>query len=224
MASNGQLSPTDLNPIPGGRLRNDAARSWNAMRKHIGEKTGTWICPAGPRSSYRSYAEQQYFWNLYQSGRGNLAAHPGTSNHGWGLACDLASTTMRRVIDEHGAQFGWQKRWSDAPSEWWHLKYNPSEDHARPDPKPKPKHPSEYLGPNEAKHRRAIIKTRAELKKHGGWKKNPKLAKKLADEKDALRRSRAGIKKAAKRDGWNKKHRKERYEYIGRLIQNTAAR
>jgi peptidoglycan hydrolase-like protein with peptidoglycan-binding domain len=32
-------------------------------------------------SGTRTRAEQQYLWDLYQSGQGNLAAYPGTSNH-----------------------------------------------------------------------------------------------------------------------------------------------
>jgi hypothetical protein len=226
MATNGKLPSSSLTAIPGGRLRGDAAHSWNAMRSYIAEKEGVWIAPAGSRSSYRHYADQEHFWNLWQSGRGNLAAHPGTSNHGWGLAVDVATPQMAALINKYGAPFGWQKQWSDAPSEWWHFKYSPSEDQARRDPKakPKPQHPSELLGPNEAKHRTRLRNTRAAAKKKGGWEKNPKLAKQLEHEKDALRRSRAGIKKAAKRDGWQKKHRKARYDYLGRLVRNTAAK
>ena len=38
---------------------------------------------------YRSYEEQVRLRNLYLAGKGNYAAVPGTSNHGWGLACDI---------------------------------------------------------------------------------------------------------------------------------------
>lgn len=223
MPSNGRLSGSELAAIPGGRLRKDAANSWNRMRKHIGEKTGRWIAPAGSRSSYRLFADQQYFWNLYKSGRGNLAAYPGSSNHGWGTAVDLASTQMRRDIDAHGTPFGWAKSHSDAPSEWWHLRYDPALDRSRPDPKkkpkPKPKHPSKRLGPNESRHRTRLKKVRSQLKRRPH---DAALSRKLKTEKDALRRSRAAIKKAAKRDGWKKKHRRTRYDYIGRLIRGTA--
>jgi hypothetical protein len=32
---------------------------------------------------------------------------------------------MRGVVDAMGAPFGWSKRWSDAPSEWWHVIFMP---------------------------------------------------------------------------------------------------
>jgi hypothetical protein len=43
-------------------------------------------------SGFRTIARQNYFWNCYQTKKcnnGNLAARPGTSNHGKGLALDL---------------------------------------------------------------------------------------------------------------------------------------
>jgi hypothetical protein len=38
---------------------------------------------------FRTYAKQKYFWDLYKSGKGNLAAEPGTSNHEKGQAVDI---------------------------------------------------------------------------------------------------------------------------------------
>lgn len=123
MASNGNLPNYMLGNIPGGKLRKDAARHWNAMHKEIKDKTGIDIRPTGPRSTYRSLYWQKYFWSLYQSGRGNLAAVPGTSNHGWGLAVDVATPQMAELVNKYGAKYGWQKNWSDAPSEWWHFRW-----------------------------------------------------------------------------------------------------
>jgi len=43
-------------------------------------------------SGFRTLARQQYFWNCYQTKKcngGNLAAHPGSSNHGQGIAVDI---------------------------------------------------------------------------------------------------------------------------------------
>jgi LAS superfamily LD-carboxypeptidase LdcB len=45
-------------------------------------------------SGFRTIARQQYFWNCYQTKKcnnGNLAAQPGSSNHGKGIALDLNS-------------------------------------------------------------------------------------------------------------------------------------
>jgi hypothetical protein len=118
MASNGRLLAVELSPIPQGELANEAAAAWNAGPAKAG------LLPTGPASSYRSLSEQEYFWRLWQEGRGNLAAYPGTSNHGWGLAVDLREEWMRSWIDDHGAKFGWRK--TEAPSEWWHVNYDGS--------------------------------------------------------------------------------------------------
>lgn len=43
-------------------------------------------------SGFRTIARQNYFWNCYQTkacNNGNLAARPGSSNHGKGIALDL---------------------------------------------------------------------------------------------------------------------------------------
>lgn len=54
-------------------------------------------------SAFRTLARQNYFWNCYQTKRcnnGNLAARPGTSNHGVGKALDLTLS---------GAAYGWMR-------------------------------------------------------------------------------------------------------------------
>jgi hypothetical protein len=122
MSDNGQLPDSELAPIAGGRLRKDAAAAWNAMNAEA-RKRGVPLSPTGSASSYRTLAQQQALYALYQSGRGNLAAVPGTSNHGWGLAVDLATPAMRKLLDEIGAKYGWSKEWSDAQTEWWHIKW-----------------------------------------------------------------------------------------------------
>jgi hypothetical protein len=224
MASNGRLPSSVLAAIPGGRLEKTAAASWNRMRSFIGNKTGVWIAPTSSRVSYRTYAEQQYFWNLYTSGRGNLAARPGTSNHGWGVAVDVATMTMARLINQHGASFGWQKRWSDAPSEWWHFKYAPQRDqHKGEQPKPKPKHPFHYMTKNEKKWRNVLLRERKIARRAGGWSKvggdHLSMAKRAKKE---LRKAINRIDNAAKAPGgggWNKAHRKERKAYIQKLIK-----
>jgi hypothetical protein len=129
MASNGQLPRSSLGPITvaaNGQqayLRKDAAAAFMAMNAESVRRYGVTLRVSSARTAYRNLADQQYFWNLYTSGRGNLAARPGTSNHGWGLAVDLANQRMRWIVDQIGAKYGWAKRWSDAPSEWWHLKW-----------------------------------------------------------------------------------------------------
>jgi hypothetical protein len=129
--SNGRLPDSALSSIPGGRLAKGApARSWLAMRYYIAKKTNgrVWLEPTGPASSYRSLAKQQEFWNNYTSGRGPLAARPGSSNHGWAKAVDVPTADMQQQIRKFGHLFGWGIAGgvlsSDAPSEPWHSKWH----------------------------------------------------------------------------------------------------
>lgn len=131
MPSNGQLSRRTLAAVPGGELlRKDAARAYKALDRSCRKKTGQAIGNAGSGSCYRKlgrkgdYARggpftQWYAWERYQQG-GNLAASPGTSNHGWGLACDFATVALVR---ENGTAFGWKK--TEAFGEAWHYCYVP---------------------------------------------------------------------------------------------------
>ena len=121
---NGKLPASALMPIARGQLAKDnfCAASWNAMNVEARAK-GCELLPTGSMSSYRTYAQQVYLWNEYRAGRGSLAATPGSSNHGWGLAVDLATPSMRAMLDHIGRHYGWAKEWSDAPSEWWHIRY-----------------------------------------------------------------------------------------------------
>lgn len=124
MASNGQLPRSALAPIAQGYLRKDAAAAWNAMNAESRRRFGVTLLPMGGMSSYRTLAQQHYLWNNVPHARDpNWVARPGTSNHGWGLAVDLRTRQMRAIVDQIGAKYGWAKRWSDAPVEWWHLKW-----------------------------------------------------------------------------------------------------
>lgn len=83
--SNGQLDPAALCPLfmaPGQRMRTDAARWFNRMSAYHLKTTHAPLCV---NDSYRSYARQVDVYRRTPS----LAAVPGTSRHGWGLAVDL---------------------------------------------------------------------------------------------------------------------------------------
>jgi len=114
-------------------MAREPAAAWNSFRLYLVDR-GHDAYAEGRQGCYRDLAHQKYLYHLYLSGRGNLAAVPGTSNHGWGEAIDLATPAMRTLLDEHGAQFGYQKQWSDAPSEWWHIKYASGHWRRRPNP------------------------------------------------------------------------------------------
>ena len=70
-------------------------------------------------SGFRTMDQQRYLYNLYLSGRGNLAARPGYSNHQSGLALDLNSSGsgVSSWLANHGAQYGFRRT---VPSEVWH--------------------------------------------------------------------------------------------------------
>jgi hypothetical protein len=134
LSANGQLAPTELAPIPGGLLRKDAAAAFNAMCREAPVRVRDSYRPRGrPGDFARGVWSQWAAWERYQHG-GTLAAHPGTSNHGWGTAIDLFSTQDRATVDRIGAKYGWSKAWSDAQSEWWHILYQPG--HYTPGPAP----------------------------------------------------------------------------------------
>jgi hypothetical protein len=134
VSANGQLPPGELAPIQNGQLANAAAAAWNAMNVKAREN-GCELRPTGSKSSYRTYAQQVELYAAYLNGTGNLAAKPGTSNHGWGVAVDVASRDMRAMIDRIGEPYGWAKKWSDAPSEWWHIRFERGH-YIGPDPGP----------------------------------------------------------------------------------------
>ena len=81
--ANGLVPSSTLCPITGGgRLRPDAAAAFNRMSRAYAQAFGSPLCVS---DSYRSYGSQVSVFRH----RPSLAAVPGTSNHGWGLAVDL---------------------------------------------------------------------------------------------------------------------------------------
>lgn len=59
----------------------------------------------------------------YQKPDTAVAAIPGTSNHGWGLAIDVANASGSRLdwLEANAPTFGWS--WETVPSEPWHIRY-----------------------------------------------------------------------------------------------------
>lgn len=204
MASNGQLPASALAPIAGGQLAKEAAAGFNAMNVESRKRYGVELRPTGSMSSYRTYAQQQYLWDLYQKGQGNLAAIPGTSNHGWGLAVDFATPQMRSIVDQIGTQYGWSKSWSDAPSEWWHIRYQSGHYSGRdPGPDGKAGKPSWW---DKVKHKLKDARHKfAHKRKRRKQSDRPKVKERLHKQ---LARLRNWIKWAAdrlrKNDGWKR--------------------
>ncbi|MFI2105139.1 D-alanyl-D-alanine carboxypeptidase family protein [Isoptericola sp. NPDC019693] len=128
---NGRLASADLEGLsfaPGESLRRDAAEQLErldaAYQAHFGEHLHI-------RDSYRSYASQV----SVKASRGYLAAVPGYSDHGWGIAVDINGGVEERSSARHqwlvanAAKFGWHNPdWAQADGrkpEAWHWEYRP---------------------------------------------------------------------------------------------------
>ncbi len=149
-------------------LEKDAAAAWNSMRLEARRRYKTDIYPGGPDSAYRTLARQKYWRNYWcNQGACHNAAVPGTSNHGLGLAVDLPTRRMRFIIDQIGARAGWAKKWSDAPHEWWHLKFNSGVWKKRPDPGIDAKNPVLRKGSGGIGQSHHVKKLKRYLKRYG---------------------------------------------------------
>jgi D-alanyl-D-alanine carboxypeptidase len=122
--SNGQLDPADLCTLWDGhsQLRADAAVSFAVLNQAFVARFGADMCLS---SGYRTLAQQR----AVKSEKGGLAAPPGKSNHGWGLAMDLcpSETTGAKWewLNENGPAYGWDNpSWArpggSGPYEKWH--------------------------------------------------------------------------------------------------------
>lgn len=127
--ANGQIPSSALCPLvgaPGHRLRADAAAAFNRMTADYMSQTGSYLCVT---DSYRSYSSQV---DVY-SRKPSLAAVPGTSNHGWGVAVDFCGgiesfgSTAHEWMKVHAGQFGWaHPSWAEpsgSKPEPWHWEY-----------------------------------------------------------------------------------------------------
>lgn len=197
MYANGKIPSSALSPIPGGKLEHNAAAAWNAMRAYIGKAHGVWIRPLGPNSSYRTYESQQYFWNLYQRGDGNVAARPGTSNHGWGKAVDVATQEMAALIRRYGSKFGWSWDEGRRAGEWWHFRYIGGYVAPKPDP---------FAGyPADEKR---WIKEYDKLLREKRDKDRRRVLRRVMTDR------RKEIYRVAQKSGWNQRKRRARYRSL----------
>jgi hypothetical protein len=124
---NGRLPAAMLAPVPsfsggpgvgsmGGYLRRDAAAALAAAESVRGSAITV-------TEGYRDLAGQQMRWNAYKSGRGNLAATPGTSNHGYGISADI-NGSGQSWLAKNGPTFGWYPTGLGfSQREPWHFDY-----------------------------------------------------------------------------------------------------
>lgn len=119
---NGRIPAERLEPIGVGshRLYAPAAQAYRTMTADAAAQ-GVQI---GITDSYRTYDSQVDLAGrkgLYS--QGGLAATPGTSNHGWGLAVDLdLDPTAQQWMRDNGWRYGFVE---DTPREPWHWAYRP---------------------------------------------------------------------------------------------------
>ncbi len=113
-----------VNPIPNGEfLRSDAAKSYNKMYA-AARKQGITLAV---NDGFRSMSEQQYLYNLYKSGRGNVAAPPGYSNHQNGIATDIQvggwGTSTFNWLARNAGRYGFSNAEGRSVNEPWHWVY-----------------------------------------------------------------------------------------------------
>lgn len=151
--SNGRLASSLLSSTPGlaggptVRLLTVAARAWRAMTA-AAQGAGITLKTTSSADSYRTYDQQVTLftsryqtdptlngWRLWDSDGNGVAerwykkdnvasaAVPGTSNHGWALAVDVANASGTRLgwLENHALAYGWS--WELVPEEPWHLHY-----------------------------------------------------------------------------------------------------
>lgn len=131
--ANGRIPLEVLAPIPwapGQHARPDAVNALIALNTAFRAQFGKDIAIT---DSYRSFEEQV----ATKAAKGWLAAVPGTSNHGWGLALDLGSGINRFGTAEHmwmqanAPAYGWihpdWARQGGSKPEPWHWEYRATE-------------------------------------------------------------------------------------------------
>jgi hypothetical protein len=126
---NGTIPEEALCPLWGTRghvLRADATAAFNDMSRAYAQEFGAPLCVT---DSYRTYDEQV----ALAATKPDLAARPGTSNHGWGVATDLCDgiqnydTPTHQWMVDNSMLFGWfLPSWAQRDGsrpEPWHWEY-----------------------------------------------------------------------------------------------------
>lgn len=128
---NGLISDENLCELPTGRLllRADAARAWWLVSRRYEQQFGEPLCVT---DAYRDLGSQQRLYEL----KPELAARPGTSNHGLGVAVDLCGgaesfgTAQHAWLRENADKAGLiNPRWaqvSGSKPEPWHWEFTPA--------------------------------------------------------------------------------------------------
>ena len=125
---NGRIPDTVLCPLPqpGEQLRADAAAAFIELDGDFRSEFGRPMCVT---DSYRPYHEQV---RLFQEMLPGMAARPGTSAHGLGVAVDLCGgvnqlgTAEHRWMLDNAPDHGWDNPdWARGGFEPWHWEFTP---------------------------------------------------------------------------------------------------
>lgn len=216
VARNGVFTAANTDPIPGGRLWPEAALTWNAMRLAALADgiPAAEFAPGGPASSARSYAQQvqqQAIW--VARGQPQKAATPGTSNHGWGIAVDCPWPRAQAWLMRHAREWGWSHDEGARVGEPWHFRYvGATRAQLR-----KARRMLDPLRPLTRGERRKVMAYKDLLTKRnrrGGELRSARDRRRRKRLRAGLVRSRKAIWTAARRDGWDRHHRRERYALL----------
>ncbi len=126
-APNGVIPDASLCELPDGfHLRGDAAAAWARLSVAYASRFEDQPCLT---DGYRDLASQRRLYSV----KPGLAARPGTSNHGWGVAVDLCGGVETFGTDqyvwmlENAGRFGWENpawaRSGGSRPEPWHWEY-----------------------------------------------------------------------------------------------------
>ncbi|HWM05446.1 MAG TPA: NlpC/P60 family protein [Actinophytocola sp.] len=119
---NGFIPLTALCPVGTGHvLRCDAAAAYSALNRAYAAAFGRPVCLS---DSYRTFTSQVRLYGVKPA----LAAVPGTSNHGWGLAVDLCGG----IQSFRGAEYAWMA--ANAPAFGWSNPPWAQQGHGREEP------------------------------------------------------------------------------------------
>lgn len=120
---NGRIPAERLSPIAqnGHRLYAPAAAAWDSVVS-AASADGIDLRITDSNRSYDQQVDLAARKGLYRNG--GLAATPGTSNHGWGLAVDVDVLDPRTLewMRANGPRFGWVE---SVPREAWHWEFRP---------------------------------------------------------------------------------------------------
>lgn len=127
-SANGRIPDENLCELNGGplHLRRDAATAFWRLSDRYKTRFGSELCVT---DGYRSLAAQE---RLYAT-KPDLAAQPGTSNHGWGIAVDLCggaesfNTDQHEWLTQNATTLGWANpdwaKETGSKPEPWHWEY-----------------------------------------------------------------------------------------------------